>query len=177
MGDPNQISEEELPEMTADTLISSIETWRPERMKVEGGTTGRGLELALSRYAAEHPEAAGDIANKLIKPNAAPSHVNAILGGFMDALEKDQAVPWRQALELAAFAITRANEAEHEIEDSNSRPPWHWAAGSAARLIQKGCARDLIPEEEADYVWKALGKSLIRSYLGFQRRLVRAQRL
>jgi hypothetical protein len=155
--DPSAIPDEQLATIPPDTIISYLES-SPTAATVEGqGPTVRGLAQTLSKYASARPDAAEAVANKLIAPTAIPSYVSALLGGFNEALEKGHAIPWPKALELASFAVKRADEVEREAVGSDTAREWGWASGAAARLIEKGCSENYIPDSESDAVWRILG--------------------
>jgi hypothetical protein len=156
MGNPSPVSVEELFSMTPDALVTYLETWRPDTTLSREGPTISGLEQTLSLYTAEHPESAGDVADRLIAASVSPGYINALLGGFTKALEKDQKIPWSNALKLTAFTVRRADEVEREDEGNNLARYWRWAASTAAQLIEKGCAGNHMPASEADAVWRIL---------------------
>lgn len=160
VGERSPVPAKELASMTPEAIVSYLETWRPDGASHREGPTIRGLELALAQYAADQPESGATVAGRLKSASPEPGYVSALLGGFKEALEKGRTVPWEQALDLAAFAVARANEVEGESGDSNLAREWRWAAGAAARLIEKGCEGNHIPESHEDTVWAITAEAL-----------------
>lgn len=160
VGEASSDSDEKLPEMTADAIISYIESEHSDETVDPEELSDGNIDRALAQYIAEHSEDAGELTTKLIKPTANPHYVSAVLGGFKEALEKDRSVPWRQALDLAAFAVNRAAAFTGETGKSNVKLLWNWSEDAAARLIQKGCIGNHIPHEEANSVWRVLSDAL-----------------
>lgn len=156
-GDPSLIPDEQLATTAPDTIISYLETSRPDAANAGEGSTVRGIAQTLSKYASARPEAAEAVADRLMTSAAIPGYVSALLGGFKEAIGKGHAVPWPKALELASFAVKRADEVGREANGTHAAMEWGWAAGAAARLIEQGCSGNHIPDSESDTVWRILG--------------------
>jgi hypothetical protein len=58
---------------------------------------------------------------------------------------------------LASFVVDRAGEDRPDAEEVYFTWRWEWAVSEAVRLIEKGCAGNHVPAEEADTLWRILG--------------------
>lgn len=159
VGESSPISADEISEMTPQGLISYLETWRPDAERTIGGPSFEGLEKELSRFTADRPDIAANVVNRLMASSTGPGYAAALLKGFREAIDKGNAVPWDEALDLTSFVVGRADYIERESNDSDLARRWRWAASEAAELMEKGCSGNLIPASKSDRVWSVLDKA------------------
>lgn len=159
VGDPSPVSDEEIAAMSTDELIKYLESWNPDTTSSIDSPTMRGLEHAVSRYTLEYPEAATNLANRLMASSASPRYLSALLGGFKDAFEQGRTIPWQEVLGLAAFIIRRANQDTPNTGNYDFSGKWYWAEAEALRFIEKGCAGNYAPIEYANAIWKILDEA------------------
>lgn len=161
--DKSPKSAQELASVSTDELVAFVASWRPERPSGFDAPSRRGLENALTEFAAQSPTSAVEMLQNGTSAPAAipPGAMAAVLTGIATAVKDGKELPWPEVLdavlkclEAASRVDPRGDVGRTARETFSYENGWRLVVSAVADIVSWGCGRNQIPWALTDMLWR-----------------------
>lgn len=147
-------SSQELASMTIDELAIFVATWRPQGRSSFDGPSDRGLQKALTEFAAQSPSDGVRLLLALTNASAPilSGGMSAVLTGLARGVKDGKDLPWPDVLDailrclrVVSTVDPKVNLGQTAREAHSYEDGWRLVVSAVADIVAGGCGRNQIP--------------------------------